>query len=408
MVKSLVELCTAAGIRHIKSITDVGAMNYELARPILAKVDSAVQLRRIELASPHLEDDTGEHWKRLIARNFPVLSTRHNFEPSNPRSWHKIYAKYRRIDTEQKREAEERLTNAFKSIKQERVENSSQVVTYDSRKLPRLPRDVKPQVGVRPKGYRGGPDQSELRFTGGSRTKTNTPKSLLKRALREAKEISARKRLDTEAGPGRVRREQLMRAPQGMVQEKVNEARPLTSIRPPTHRPKLATHGSDLDDKEARLRKAKAPALRQGGKYIADEDLDDFEVDDDESGPVGLDIDDLEASFDEPEPAPKATLAVPSSTAAPRRRSAFARKMGASNPVVSRVSVESRPTQPANKATQSRDEPDKKAASPSDGPASPPKPAASSQATPALRPMMPRKRKAVDIFMKQKPKVPRT
>jgi len=388
----------------------VGSAPYKIIKPILAKVDNAYQLRRIEINSPHLEEDTIELWKRLIARDFPVHSERLKLEPSNPRSWYKIYARYKRIDTEERRLAEEKLSNAFKSIKQEKVDNSSQVVNYDSRKLPRLPRDVRPQVGTRPRGSRNGPDLSELRFSSGSRTKTNTPKSLLTRAKREAREISAKLRLNTISTAGQVRQGRVLRAPQGMVQEKVNESRPLVAIRAPTSRPRMGVHSNDVVDREARLRKAKEPVLRTGGSYIADEDLDDFDLDED-SSPGDLNVADLEALHDKPQPTPTQKAAPPVASSSAPRRSAFARKMGSFStaPITSRIQVETITTQPAPKGRQLEKKLAESSASPSTEPTSqPPKPApSSSSASPAPGAPTLRKRKPVDIFMRPK-KIQRT
>ncbi|KAI0486376.1 hypothetical protein F4859DRAFT_470138 [Xylaria cf. heliscus] len=399
MVKSLLELCTAVCLRNIRDITDLGTISYTVARPIIMKIDNAVQLRRIEINSPQLELETIECWKRLIARDFPILSANHNYVPRNPRSWHKIYAKYHRLDTDAKEAAREKLKNAFNKIEQEKDRNSSKPVDYDSRKLPRLPRDVKPQVGIRARGGRSGPDQSELRFTGGSRTKTNTPKNVLKRAMREAKEISARNRLNTSSGPRQMRPGQIARAPVGMVQEKINQARPLTGIRPPSHRLGLSAGGQEIEDREVRLRKAKVTNSQKGGSYIADDDLDDFDINGDD-GPIGLEVDDLESFFDERETSPKARPSG-SGLSSGARGSVFARKMGnlSTAPSTSRVPTQAqgnpRSTSPQKEPAMSN--------SRSLGPASPPpKPAPSSSGA-----LLPRKRKAVDIFMKPKPKVPR-
>ncbi|KAI1756564.1 hypothetical protein F4782DRAFT_483090 [Xylaria castorea] len=405
MVKSLVELCTAVCLRNIKDITDMGSIPYSIARPIITKIDNAVQLRRIEVNSPHLEIETTECWKRLIARDFPILAANHNYVPRNPRLWHKIYAKYHREDAQAKENAREKLKNAFNKIEQAKDDNVSKVINYDSRKLPRLPRDVKPQVGMRAKGGRSGPDNSELRFTGGSRTKTNTPKSVLKRAIREAKEISARNRLNTLTGPAQVKPGQIVRAPVGMVQEKINKARPLTGIRPPAHRPESNAREQEIEDREARLRKAKETSPRKGRSYVSDEDLDDFDIEG-EDGPIGLEVDDLETFFDKRETSPKARSSGsgPSSGA---RGSVFARNMGSSSVAPSTTRVPDR-AQGSPKSTSQRKEP-ATSSSRSLGPTSlPPKPVPStSSASPGPGALLPRKRKAVDIFMKPKPKVPR-
>ncbi|KAI0102958.1 hypothetical protein GGR51DRAFT_550219 [Nemania sp. FL0031] len=396
MVKSLIDLCTAVCLRNIKDIDDMGYAPYGIVRPILQKIDNAAQLRRIEMNSPHLEGETAECWKRLIARDFPVLDERHRYVPTNPKSWHKVYAKYHHLDRSAKREAEEKLKNAFKEIKKEKDTNVSRVINYDSRKLPRLPRDVKPQVGTRPKSNRMGPDQSELRFTGGSRTKTNTPKSLLKRAIREAKEISTRNRLNTPVGAKQVRPGQILKAPVGMVQEKVTNARPLTGIRPPSYHPASSSRSREMEDREARLRKAKEMNSQRGGSYMDDEDLEDLDIEGEDG--IGLDIDDLEALDDEPEPSYRPRPADSSSGSA--RGSVFARKMGSSSAPPS-----SRPeAQTKQKPTPARKDQTL-------GPTSPPlRPVASgsSVTSPTLPPAAQRKRKAVDIFMRPKPKAPRT
>ncbi|KAI0200284.1 hypothetical protein F4808DRAFT_165006 [Astrocystis sublimbata] len=373
MVKSLLELCTAVCLQNIKDITDMGAIPYSVARPILMKVNSAAQLRQIEVNSPQLELETPECWKRLISREFPILAAKYNYMPKNPRSWYKIHAKYQRLDLEAKEAAREKLKNAFNRIESDKSTSVSKVVTYDSRKLPQLPRDVKPQRGMRGKG-RGEPDQSSLRWTGGSKTKVNTAKSVLKRAMREAKEISAKTRLDTKAGTRQVRTGQVMRAPVGMVQEKITQARPATGIRPPMRRPEKDARTQELDDREARLRKAKE--MTTGGSYVSDDDLDEFDIEG-EDGPIGLEVDDLESYFDDREARP--------STSVPRGSSS-ARKMGGSAQAYS---------------SSTRKEPMVSSSSRAQGPTSPP-PKAMAGSSSGQGAMLPRKRKAADIFMKAK------
>lgn len=370
------------------------------------KVDNAVQLRNIESNSPRLEMETEELWRRFIARDFPLLSERHKYAPKNPRSWHKIYAKYQRLEVDSKRAAEEKLKNAYKELKKEKDQTLSQVVTYDSRKLPRLPRDVKPQVGQRSKGPRFTPDQSELRFTGGSRTKTNTPKSLLKRAMREAKEISSKNRLNTLAAV-RAPSRQVVRAPAGMVQEKINSARPLTGIRPPPTRPQSTPRTREIERREEALRKAKE-AQPKGGSYIEDEDLEDLDIEDGD-GPVSLEVDYLEAPARRREPSPKRRRL--DSSAAPAKGSPFARKMKglATAPTISRVQTEVQPKKKADEP-QPRERSATASGTRSVGPATspPPKPApGSSSVSPGSAPMASRKRKPVDVFMKPRTKVQR-
>ncbi|KAI0970377.1 RNA polymerase II transcription factor SIII subunit A-domain-containing protein [Xylaria arbuscula] len=390
MVKSLVELCTAAAVKNIKKIGDVGSLPYSITRPILLKIDSAAQLRQIEINCPQLGEDTAELWKRLIARDFPMLSRRETFVPKNPLSWHKIYNKYQKMDAAAKRQAKERLQTAFKGIQQEKDLSRSEVITYDRRKLPGLPRDARGDIRAN-KPKRAGPDMSVLRFTGGSRTKVNTPKGLLKRAMREAKEISSRNRINSSSnGVIRVQPGQIAKAPVGMVQEEVKKARPLGGIRPPTRTLQSSARQRELDAREARLRKAKDMGSSQKvGSYISDEDLDDMDIEgEDDVFGGGLEVDDLEALGDEPsyEPAPAPSRSHSSSQAS-ARSSLFGRKMGTS----SRTRTE---TTTGSSRGLGQTSP-------------PPRPAAPGSSSASSSAMMPRKRKATDIFMKPKPKVSR-
>ncbi|KAI1333284.1 RNA polymerase II transcription factor SIII subunit A-domain-containing protein [Xylariaceae sp. FL0255] len=198
-----------------KALEDVGNLPYNVIRPILIKIDSADQLMLIEEKSPHLQGDTEECWRRLINRDFRALAEQHRWAPKDPKSWSKVYQKYRRLDVRAKAEAQASLKAAFQSINKEKQDKTSKVVNFNGSNLPRPPRDVRSEVRQQASRGRGtGVDRSELRFTGGSRTKANTPQGLLRRARREAKEISSRNRLNnpvvrsgqlTQPGPGPIR-----------------------------------------------------------------------------------------------------------------------------------------------------------------------------------------------------------
>ncbi|KAI0020998.1 RNA polymerase II transcription factor SIII subunit A-domain-containing protein [Xylariomycetidae sp. FL0641] len=340
-VKSLVELCTIVCIQNIKDITDVGGAPYMVLRPILMKIDNAKQLRQIEEASPHLERDTGECWQRLIGREFRALSEKHKFEPRNPRSWHKVYEKYKRMDDEQKAEAQAKLKQALNKINSNKKANTSRVVDYDSHKLTRLPRDVRNGAGPRrtgPGGARAG-DSSELRFSGGSRTKTNTPKSIIKKAYREAKEIRARNSLNTPTGQLASRPGQIAQAPKGMVQDMIHKARPAMGIRPPSARPDKREN-PEVAEREARLRRLKGTPAKKEANYMDDDELDnelglsaDYEDEYHGSGVGGggLNEDNLEELFDDPPAKPTAT-ATKSSSHATKSTSTMSKKPASSTP----------------------------------------------------------------------------
>lgn len=302
-------------------------MPYKTVRAILLQINNAKQLRQLEINSPQLEGDDAECWIRLVNRDFPVLAKRHNFAPKNPSSWYKIYARYERLEAEQKREAEEKLKAAFAGIKKEREGNVSHIVDFDRRKLPHPPRDGRGIGGPRRPaiGRRGGigPDEGEMRFTGGTRTKTTTAQSVLRKARREAREISARNRLSTPTGLLSVRQGQIAAAPKGMVEEARIKAQSATRI----HAPGASRGGGDeqkraheLAEREARLRRLKSAGASKGANVVSDSDLeddedddgygdeDDYDSNDDDgydvgassaAGPGTLDADELEDLFDE-------------------------------------------------------------------------------------------------------------
>ncbi|KAH9908921.1 RNA polymerase II transcription factor SIII subunit A-domain-containing protein [Xylariomycetidae sp. FL2044] len=435
MVKSLVELCTLACVRNVKDIHDLGAMPYDLARPILMKVEKASQLRELEIASPHLQEEDGEIWQRFIHRDFPVLDKKHMYTPKNPASWHRIYYKYQAMEDEQKREAEERLKAAFAGIKKEKQANVSQVMNYDRRLLPRPPRDGRGLIlpGSRSNLFGRPDDTTGLRFTGGSRTNTSSGQSIMRKARREAREITARNRLSTPTGRLPVQRGQIMRAPAAMVQEHI------VSSQPDVPRAPRLIPGRSVDPeqrkREERLIKIKkeGDAPKRDVTYLSDDQLDDqpddelFGEEDDPNYQVGgLSIAMLEEvgrsgrsarSDEDSEPAP-----VQQAKPAPLPQSGgiLSRKpptMNARVPskitrVATTVGASPSSATPTPKTAASSASPPPRPASSGGGSSkfSPPPPHSESTGTPPgsqPQQQLPRKRKAVDIFMKPKPKGPR-
>lgn len=370
----------------LQDIRDIGLSHYDLIRPILLRIDSATQLRAIEEASPHIEEHDEEVWLRLIKREFPTLHEKENLIPSRPQLWHRVYAKYARMDAKNKEEAAEKLRNAFGAIKAKKQANTSEIVTFDRRKLPQPPKDSRftGDKGKGSTGRRGGSnDTGELRFTSGTRTKVSTAQGLMRKVKREAREIHNRNKIAVPTGALRVNQGQIKHAPQALVNEHRIKSQPSMKIQPPTLRrnfPGRGFGGKSLDEVEARLRSIKSG---KQATIVSDSDLDDD--DDDVFGDGGgnggglLDEDDLEAMFDEqpskPEPSRSSRPLLPG-----KQRSG-----AMSN--VRRVE----PQRQANNVTSSP-------------PTSPPKAQA---ASPPLKPSMPRKRKAVDVFMKPKAKAPR-
>lgn len=425
-------------------VTDVGHMPYPTVRSILLQVNSAKQLRQLEENSPQLEGDDAECWIRLINRDFPVLSKRHAFEPRNPTSWYKIYARYQQLEAEQKREAEEKLKAAFAGIKREKAENVSTIMNFDRRKLPHPPLDGRGPIGGSRRGAGGrrggGPDESDLRFTSGIRTKTTTGKSVLRKARREAREIQNRNRLATPTGLLPVQRGQIAAAPKAMVEAARIKAQPATRIQAPGGG--SSSSGSSriladqkrarqLEEREARLRRMKsASGAKKDATVLSDSDLqdedeaeeedfddgdrgdlfDDDEAEDDDAGGVGgLDEEDLEGLFDDkPKPPPTSRAGKAPATApkaSPTKRSGLLSDAPGSfrNAVTTRTTA---PPRPNNNSYGASASPPAKASSSAAGSPEPGRSQGSGHATP-LPPGMARKRKPVDIFMKPKPKTQR-
>ncbi|KAH6660356.1 RNA polymerase II transcription factor SIII subunit A-domain-containing protein [Truncatella angustata] len=385
-VKSLADLCTAVCIKNIREIQDVGGLPYHIVRPILMRLDSAAQLRAIEEASPHIALDNEECWQRLIRKNFAGLHAQHDFAPRNPASWHKVYAKYAKINADAKAEAEAKLKAAFAGIQKKKAENTSSIEHH--RSLPRPPRDTKNVGRKAAVGRRGGSnDTGELKFTGGSRTKTNTAASVMRRVKREAAEVSARNKLATPNGALQVRQGQIRAAPKGMVHEQAVKHNPAIKVQPPavrTMEDDFRDH--QMEQREARLRKLKA----QGANILEDSDVDDDDEDNGfggGGGRGGLNVEELEDLFDDDEP-PRRPAPLPA-----KKKGILSNAYRGPPATVQKVSVGGGSSASRSTAEDSSSRPAQSAHGPS--------------GSPEPKPRMPVKRKAANVFMAPRSKVQR-
>ncbi|KAI1376272.1 RNA polymerase II transcription factor SIII subunit A-domain-containing protein [Hypoxylon crocopeplum] len=294
MVKTLVDLCTAVCIRNLREINDVGGAPYSVLRPVLLKVDNPTQLRELEERSPHLLGETAECWQRLINRHFPHQVKKNRFEPRNPALWSKVYDKYKKVDAEEKKAALELLTGRFKDINKEKATMSTSLIDYNAKILG-------PAPGRRRGAARPASTGGALTWGGGSRTKTNSAQSIMRRARREAAEVSRRNKLSTPTGQLAVRQGQITRAPMGMVEEHRIKSLPnVKRIQPPQKRT-AQRWGRDQEQREDRLLKLKRGAIPSGATVVSDDELlaEDDEADyfdsDEEGG--GLDPEDIEEDY---------------------------------------------------------------------------------------------------------------
>lgn len=288
-------------------------MLYSQVKPILARVQDAEQLRRIEENSPQIQGEDAELWKKLIARDVPTWEKK-GYVPKNAHNWYKVYKRYVREQKEEIIRDQEKLRETMMGIQSKREQHTSQLVNLKSVVVPRDPR-MRIGDGARRRTGGNQKDMSTLNFSAGSKTKMKDGKSVLNRARKEAKEIHAMGRLNklthTLAGSA----SQVKKAPEGMRREYEIAAQPAVSKVLMSKRKNMLggasrvhpSLGADLDEREARLRKAMQPS---GAKKVSDEEsrgtkrtVVDFSDDEDEAH------DDL---FDEPPP--KKAKAAPSSS----------------------------------------------------------------------------------------------
>lgn len=390
--KPLVELATAAVIKNIKGLESIGDfLPYESVQHILAKVDNAYQLRRIELNSPQIQGETGELWLKLIEREFPLEYKAKAYKPQNPSKWYRVWEKYKRDHDQSIEESEAKLRDALAGLKQSKEENTSKIV--ERKYLPRAGR-------MRPKRPLGPRDStsSALTFNAGSRTKTVNGASVMRKVRREVKEIrtihgNLSKPIRAPSRPAGVNK-----APSAMVNDKRIASQP--SYRPNSHSSHAGTSSAVQDHEDQ-------------AAFISDSESDE---------------DGQEMPAPQPKPARQMVPPIRKPTVKPRPSggSALQRKFGSSMTTsstqkspVKKVITQSPPRpklgspnrdnssqstntafktqveqKPANRSTHYL--PRQSSPPPTEEPQSPTKPA------PPMTNSAPKKRKAVDIFMRPK------
>ncbi|KAL6232951.1 hypothetical protein BDW75DRAFT_232378 [Aspergillus navahoensis] len=123
---TLRQLCTAAAVRNVKYLNDIGNIPYALARPFLLKVESPEKLRSLELQSPHLMNDDAELWLEFIKRDIP------NWDeyqlPEQPDCWYDLYCELREEVQRGVDEDAEKLKMALDGLSSERAKHSTKFV----------------------------------------------------------------------------------------------------------------------------------------------------------------------------------------------------------------------------------------------------------------------------------------
>lgn len=130
--QTLRKLATQAAIRVYDIILDFADMPYEMARPILQKIQDPHQLEEIEKNNPQMADSTEELWKSFIARDIPNWEEKMCY-PKNPRSWGKVYH-YMMREEKKRIAADEEVLR--KSMQSESLKKARAAPVYVEKVLP--------------------------------------------------------------------------------------------------------------------------------------------------------------------------------------------------------------------------------------------------------------------------------
>jgi elongin-A len=306
-------------MKNLGKIYSFGDLPYHLIRPVLFKINNPEQLREVEMYSTYVEGETEELWRRLIARAFPNWEKK-NYVPKDPRSWYKVYEKYKREEAQEIAEAEAKLAGAFGALKSEADQQKSLLVSQ--RLMPRLPKEGRGSGWRRDVG-RDVPDH--LSWGGGSRTK-----SVVKKAMREAREAANRRTLSTPTGQLRIPEGQIRKAPQALINDYRIKQQPFALARPPRSKPKTEAQMADdaaRRERERRLLNIKISSSARPEQVVSDSDSDDYDNENHGGAGRGRYLDDLfsdeEVEDEAPPPSRKPTKppVKPSPSTAPTRPS---------------------------------------------------------------------------------------
>lgn len=259
-LKSLKELAIMACLKNIRDIDNIGFLSYDIAREILIKLDNAAQLRQIELNSPHIEGQTGEIWLKLIERDFPLESKTKAYRPRDPKKWYKIWEKYKIEHDKALEDSENKLKFALAGLRQDKEKNTSKIISGKS-----LPSSAKFAIR-RYTGPREG-SSNALTFGGGSRTKTANGASVMRKVRREVKEIANIHGSLSRTIRAPTRNPPVMKAPAAMINDRKRAAQP--AYRPaPKEPPKVTPLEAALEEFERRA------------TFISDSEENDDDYDD--------------------------------------------------------------------------------------------------------------------------------
>ncbi|KAI5846763.1 RNA polymerase II transcription factor SIII subunit A-domain-containing protein, partial [Tricharina praecox] len=162
-------------IKYINTIEDVGDIPYHILEPVLKKISSPHQLKKLEANSPQIAGEDEDLWKKFIARDFG-LDAVDKWVPKNPSSWSKVYDKHQKEASAAQERAAQLLKAQFEGLNSSKESGRTRLV--EAKSLPPLRR---PKTG----GSGWGNSTNSWNHAAGSKTK-----NIIQKARREAKEIS--------------------------------------------------------------------------------------------------------------------------------------------------------------------------------------------------------------------------
>ncbi|KAI0929059.1 hypothetical protein AcW1_006109 [Taiwanofungus camphoratus] len=125
---TLVQLCQRVASAHVDSICSLGdRLRFELVQPVLENC-SADTLLRLEQASPFIEKDTTELWKKLCLRSYPLIAHQHQYSSiDEPESWRNEYFILRDMEAKRFEELGTRLRTQRQEAAERRKESQIKI-----------------------------------------------------------------------------------------------------------------------------------------------------------------------------------------------------------------------------------------------------------------------------------------
>lgn len=230
------EMCLDVALKNAALITDLGSLPTSYVEPILKVVKTATQLHQLEVNSTDIWEVTPKHWQRLIKKDFPVLSSRHRFEPQNPKSWHKVYDKYKKLEEENIAAATAKLIEGFAAKTEQKQSRSAKLLS----------------------AHEGGKLQPHHRAKAGW-SLPREKSTFMSKTKAQLRVEASRFRLRTPTGKLPVPAGQIKKAPMAMVEQARIRQQPDLVIRPPISKatPTSDKSAQEREERESRLLRIK-------------------------------------------------------------------------------------------------------------------------------------------------------